>query len=70
MKNPEVVFGLGDYANEEDADDIRLRWDRIEVVHDDEIFIGALGNHDSDEQSDGSDNQDEDYILRTISIKF
>jgi hypothetical protein len=63
FKNPEVVLGLGDYPYEEDADDIRLWWDRIEMVHDDEIFIGALGNHDSDEQGDDSDNQDEDVYL-------
>ena len=62
-KNPEIVLGLGDYAYEENLDDIRLWWDRMEMIHDDEIFIGALGNHDSDEEGDDGDNQDEDLYL-------
>jgi len=33
------------------------------MVHNDEIFIGALGNHDGDEHGDGNDNQDEDVYL-------
>ena len=63
-KNPEIVLGLGDYAYEENLDDIRLWWDWMEMIHDDEIFIGALGNHDSDEEGDDGNNQDEDFYLK------
>lgn len=61
--NPEIVLGLGDYAYEVNIADIRLWWDRMKIIHDDEIFIGALGNHDSDAQGDEGNNQDEDYYL-------
>lgn len=63
-KDPEIVLGLGDYAYEENLQDIGSWWDRMEMVHDDEIFIGALGNHDSDEEGDEGNNQDEDFYLR------
>lgn len=62
-KNPEIVLGLGDYAYEENLYDISLWWDQMKMIHDDEIFVGALGNHDSDEKGDNDDNQDEDYYL-------
>ena len=45
-KQAEVVLGLGDYAYEESSDDILSWWKNIEMVYDDEIFKGALGNHD------------------------
>ena len=63
-KNPEIVLGLGDYAYEENLVDIRLWWDRIEMIHDDELFIGALGNHDNDEKGDDGNIQDEDLYLK------
>jgi hypothetical protein len=62
-KNPEIVLGLGDYAYEENLDDIRLWWDQMKMIHDDEIFVGALGTHDSDNEGDDGDIQDEDYYL-------
>jgi hypothetical protein len=46
-----------------------LWWDKIEMAHDDEIFVGAVGSCDSDEKGDSSDNQDAN-IVRTISAKF
>jgi len=41
-KNVEVVLGLGDYAYEKNSNGIRSWWNNIEMVHDDEIFKGAL----------------------------
>jgi hypothetical protein len=67
-KNPEIVLGLGDYAYEGNIDDIRLWWDRMEMIHDDEIFIGALGNRDSDEEGDDSNNEDEDVYLELFQL--
>jgi hypothetical protein len=69
-KNPEIVLGLGDYAYEDNLDDIRLWWDRMTMIHDDEIFIGALGNHDSDEEGDEGDGQDEDFYLELFQQNF
>jgi len=61
--NPEIVLSLGDYAYEENLYDIRSWWDQIEMIHDSEIFIGALGNHDSDEEGDEGNNQDDNLYL-------
>ena len=51
-KNVEVVLGLGDYAYEKNSNDIRSWWNNIEMVHDDEIFKGALGNAEVDDGFD------------------
>lgn len=45
-KEAEVVLGLGDYAYEQNPIEISSWWKNIAVVHDNEIFKGALGNHD------------------------
>jgi hypothetical protein len=51
-KNVEVVLGLGDYAYEKNSNGIRSWWNNIEMVHDDEIFKGALGNAEIDDDFD------------------
>ena len=45
-KKAEVVLGLGDYAYEQNPIEISSWWKNIDLAHDNEIFIGALGNHD------------------------
>ena len=42
----EVVLGLGDYAYEQNPTEISSWWRNIALAHDNEKFIGALGNHD------------------------